>query len=695
MKGCAKKSVSPKIVRQPMFKLFVVFCVLVGSVVSICPVAYVGFPETPTVGLLNPTPPFNIISTIGIAGVPTIIRNNPNGKALYTALHNQLGLSIISSDFLTTNDHMTVGAESQPFVDIAISQDGSMGFLVGGSGLIHQMDIYIDGVSILISSSTNVSATSATISPDNVLLVYTTLSSVVFWNISSSTIINTIPATFPTTPRVVWDGTFEDLVYVIDNSNGPVNFIRSFYYNSTSFVGSLPSPPNMLFYDMEIVPNNTQLIVSLFNNSGPEGAMIIDLDTLTPIRSIVTGNNFVASSGIAVTQDGTLGFLRNGALNNPEPFSVIDMSTNTIIGTVGTTGPLPNYNIRGGVAANSCHGIARCKPGSFVASMSRAVCTTCSPGTYSNTKNAPNCTDCPPGTVTDQYNSSSCQSCNPGFYSPIFGGRQCTPCWPGSFCQTSNCSMCTLCPTGSSSTSGQSVCQPCGFGTSTNGMIGQPNCPQCSLGTFSNTTGLSVCYNCLAGSFTAFLGTDCLPCFPGTFNFIANSPICQICPSGQYQPNSGGASCLSCPAGSYTPNSTTCIHCPPGTVAPTGANVGPCRPCGEGFETTDRIGCVPCPVNISTNISGGVFTCSINCSTIVVSGISQVSSGAGGPCFDPSNLNISTTIPVPVPSPSSNNQSDNLWAWILLPLITILLLAAVLALIFNSQQDDYTYFKRM
>ena len=120
------------------------------------------------------------------------------------------------------------------------------------------------------------------------------------------------------------------------------------------------------------------------------------------------------------------------------------------------------------------------------------------------------------------------------------------------------------CPQGTWSTINKSCtigscaldCILCGPGTYQTGfgMIGPQSCMPCPAGTFSNLSASSDCTNCLSGTFATKLGAvdsdSCTKCSPGTYS-VSLASVCSACAGGTYTNTSGSSVCLSCP--SYFP----------------------------------------------------------------------------------------------------------------------------------------------
>ena len=121
------------------------------------------------------------------------------------------------------------------------------------------------------------------------------------------------------------------------------------------------------------------------------------------------------------------------------------------------------------------------------------------------------------------------------------------------------------------------------------------------------------CTTCPVGSFCP--GDDSIrSCGQGTFSNTTGASICTICPAGYFnnvQGSNSSAACRSCPAGTYSaPSLAVCFVCPIGTFNPNNGSSDPsaCSPCPPGTNATASglATCPPCPVGYFSNVSGSL-----------------------------------------------------------------------------------------
>jgi hypothetical protein len=302
-----------------------------------------------------------------------------------------------------------------------------------------------------------------------------------------------------------------------------------------------------------------------------------------------------------------------------------------------------------------------CQPGTFASLPGQSSCLTCTPGSIANSTNATSCWPCPIG--SHSVNGTSCVACDAGSYADVEGLGQCIPCQPGTAVNTSGAGQCNACGEGTSaSTTGFTSCVECVPPTGTNvGATGTVDCTSCSTGKalstagvcrdclngqFSNTTGLTQCYSCSAGRFTANDSTAhsyCLPCNAGTFSPYGSSSCtpcaqgtygpstvagaCLDCPSGAIAPSTGYSACSACSTGKYKFSSTVCSACLPGKASSTpgsdactdcqsgtfaaGLENTQCNACPDGSfsNTTLATSCLQCAPGFTTNAVNGRIAC--------------------------------------------------------------------------------------
>lgn len=653
-----------------------------SSTLSLCPAVYFASQSPSKIGIINPTSPYGVVGTITTSGLPNFVRAHPSGLYLYVTFYSSNGIAIISTSSNTVLSTFTVtGQGSNGIGDMAISQDGTIAFVSGtGTNNIYQLNITDNGATLTQaqtiatgqSPSTHVGSTySLTITGDNVFLIWTSTTYLNFMNISTYTNVNSIPLTNSWYPRTVFGSTYSSGVYVTINST-----IFFYHYNSNTSLGNI-SLPGSIIWEMEIQYNNQQIFASTDDSDG--SGEFVNIPALTLSNTVSTGTLSDTNSGVAVMGDNSIAVYSNGHLN-PQQITLVNISTEAIITTITTGTGVPS-GFPGGVATITCSSEEPCQPGSYLVNPNVAgVCGICPPGSFSNTPNANTCTDCPVGTYASASNSTLCQNCSAGSYAPIARSTQCRDCARGSAVNITGQSFCSVCNPGTDAVDiGQENCDLCPLGTSTNGEDGSTGCSACSAGTYANVTGLPVCATCPVGYRTTDDQT-CSPCPIGSENPFTGKDYCSTCSCGTYQNQTGGVTCTICSAGFYTPNTSACISCPVGYVAPISGSCK-CSPCGEGFYTTDFINCLACPVNTSTSIGMGIYTCTINCTLILVGDAPMISSGVGGPCFEPVALGLSGTIL----APCLPKCAPPIWAYVLVSVLGVLLIIMIVLLIVTTQ----------
>ncbi|CAM9353846.1 unnamed protein product, partial [Chrysoparadoxa australica] len=237
--------------------------------------------------------------------------------------------------------------------------------------------------------------------------------------------------------------------------------------------------------------------------------------------------------------------------------------------------PCPGGTLRSSNMATSLTDCEECPEGHYCAEASTAAII-CPMGTY-----------CPAGSL-------SATTCPEGFYCPVesaapllcpanyfcpLGSSEPTPCFLGAICEEGS-STYTYCPEGSigqlsANNSYSSVAEAC---------------DSCPPGTFSDDPGLVDCKACTAG----------YTCLGGT---ITPTPLSEeddrgyICPVGHY-----------CPEGSSEPT-----PCPSGTYNPTtgGEDIDSCLPCNADFyqAETGYSSCLPCSASSTAMEGSSACTC--------------------------------------------------------------------------------------
>ncbi|KAF8237955.1 hypothetical protein L208DRAFT_1244744 [Tricholoma matsutake] len=131
----------------------------------------------------------------------------------------------------------------------------------------------------------------------------------------------------------------------------------------------------------------------------------------------------------------------------------------------------------------------------------------------------------------------------------------------------------------------------------------------CPAGQYASTVGgVTSCYNCLAGSYSAHSGaTSCTPASPGSYVPNAGASSQTPCPAGTYSSASNTIQCLSCPPGKFCPTTGVIVPtlCARGSFSP-GGTVSVCTKCPAGTFTglAGASSCCPCCANFYATGSG-------------------------------------------------------------------------------------------
>lgn len=282
------------------------------------------------------------------------------------------------------------------------------------------------------------------------------------------------------------------------------------------------------------------------------------------------------------------------------------------------------YSTGSGMAvASACQTCTDCVAGQKISTLCSAttnrVCASCTGGTdYTTALNQGTCAACTLCTSGQSRTTACivsantvCTPCTAGNYCPNTAASTVTPCTANNYCLANvaapaPCSACTAgnyIGTACSSTA-NTVCSPCGTGT--------------SFTNTSNAAACTACSACVSGQFTA---TSCI---------VTANVVCQQCPAGSYCANPATgvtgtctagtdyclagsvtkATCSVCAAGNYRTNlctataNTVCAPCVARTSFSTTSNAASCTACGtcaggqyvSSFCTTSsNIVCAGCP----------------------------------------------------------------------------------------------------
>ncbi|GMH88795.1 hypothetical protein TrVE_jg431 [Triparma verrucosa] len=144
---------------------------------------------------------------------------------------------------------------------------------------------------------------------------------------------------------------------------------------------------------------------------------------------------------------------------------------------------------------------------------------------------------------------------------------------------------------------------------STYSVGGNSSCLACSVKTYSDTAGATVCKFCPSGQVPSFDQQSCVSCDAGHYSNIGDT-TCSQCVAGLYSPSAGSGVCSYCDPGTYsTLGSATCSSCPGGRVSSNGA--ASCSDCVAGKYDDGNNICQPCAAG--TFSSAGSTSCDSDC----------------------------------------------------------------------------------
>jgi hypothetical protein len=239
---------------------------------------------------------------------------------------------------------------------------------------------------------------------------------------------------------------------------------------------------------------------------------------------------------------------------------------------------------------NTC---VECGSGTFSQIPVGTACTLCSAGTFASNAASVECTAC----GVRQYSFSgatACGTCTSGNYSPQQQG--CYECQSGTYSNIDAQAACTICPSGHytwSNETGLTACRSCDEGHFANTST---QCVPCTYGTYASSTSNSICTSCPGGYTTANLGSTtaavCVPCGAGLFELDGQ---CEICAAGSYTSSSGATVCAFCDIGHYSSgNQTTCALCDVTSIA-SESGLSTCTSCPSTTYANDvRSQCLEC-----------------------------------------------------------------------------------------------------
>ncbi|GMI16763.1 hypothetical protein TrLO_g12393 [Triparma laevis f. longispina] len=235
--------------------------------------------------------------------------------------------------------------------------------------------------------------------------------------------------------------------------------------------------------------------------------------------------------------------------------------------------------------------------------------------------------------------TNNCEPCAASFYS-VGGVISCPKCAPGTYTGSSGSSVCNFCHAGQIPNADQTYCTNCNAGTYSS--KGNVVCEECEEGLYS-ASGAGTCSYCVAGMFSMGGAASCELCPPGKVS-SNGAASCDNCEAGKY--DDGGNICQSCDAGKLSAaGSTSCdSDCPPGTYGESEGSVI-CLECDAGkFSTTGSDFCQNCVEGKFSEIAAG------ECSTCVAGKASSAGSAgcevcAGGQFAIEESSYCSTCVP--------------------------------------------------
>lgn len=290
----------------------------------------------------------------------------------------------------------------------------------------------------------------------------------------------------------------------------------------------------------------------------------------------------------------------------------------------------------------------RCAPGTFKNSSINEACLPCPPGHFQELEGQIQCDVCHDYSVpnvektgclcnagyTQAYDGVTCAGCSVHTYKTDVGNGECTGCAYGKYLDQTHAileSACRDCEAGkyASNVDDGLGCEDCLRGTYSSSF--QQDCTNCEPGKYGDSTGLSACKLCAAGTFAYFHGNElesnCDDCDEGKFSSEGasicstcaagawserRSSICSLCLQG-FQVSSTPGECDACDAGKFKvgTNDNTCSLCESGTfqefIGQTDCDV--CQDhsvsnsertdclCNAGYASQDVVTCVACEEN--------------------------------------------------------------------------------------------------
>eukprot|EP01051_Picozoa_sp_SAG22_P012009 SAG22_NODE_1210_length_5162_cov_5.959905_2_plen_1558_part_00 len=241
-------------------------------------------------------------------------------------------------------------------------------------------------------------------------------------------------------------------------------------------------------------------------------------------------------------------------------------------------------------------------PTGLYATPGAAECSLCDTGrvTNTNTSRSTSCTACGAGKAPNS-DRTACEACTAGRFSSF--GVDCQECAPPRVVQGS-ASQCNACAAGEGPNADHTGCDVCApgrysaFGAQCTecgaGAIVQEHlrCTRCDPGRFASVSTLDMCEDCPVGLYQGNTGqSSCLMCHRSGRKYteivVVDNGLatgCKTCPAG-HEPNMNGTECQVCTGATYSVASD-CQPCLPGNTP--NSNHTACNPIEIGTDVGDK-----------------------------------------------------------------------------------------------------------
>ena len=262
-----------------------------------------------------------------------------------------------------------------------------------------------------------------------------------------------------------------------------------------------------------------------------------------------------------------------------------------------------------------------CEAGKYAALPNATACLTCAMGTYTNASGLRTCFACVAGTYVNGTGATACIACPLGQFANS-SSTACLACAMGTYTNALGLSACLACRAGTyGNGTGATACIACPIGQFAN-RSSSTACLACAMGTYTNASGLGTCFACRAGTYgnSGTGATACIACPVGQFA-NSSSTACLTCPLGRFGNTSGLSACFDCVAGTYGTGATTCIACPLGKFSSSSSSTActACAVCGAQYTyaatclegaTADTTLCITrCDAGKYPNLPTATATC--------------------------------------------------------------------------------------